>query len=410
MRNAVLMKHGRMIREWTSKSLIAALALMLSGCWGGDQSAPKNPAAADGSPKPLRIVVTTGMVADLVRHVVGSHGEITSLMGSGVDPHSFRATRDVVKKLQEGDLVFYSGLTLEGRMQDALQQVNSPTRPVVPVTERLERVEKEFLRSPPEFEGHYDPHVWMDVSAWSRCLETVIETLSKVDPAHADEYQQNGKNYQSELAELDDYTRRVIESIPESHRVLVTAHDAFGYFGRRYGIEVRSVQGVTTESEAGIQDVNRLVDFLVERKLPAIFVESSVSEKNIRAVIEGTNSRQVTIRIGGNLFSDAMGTEGTYEGTYIGMIDHNATQISRALGGTAPERGWRGRLALSPVKPHSVSDRTLLEFSDWKLLWLSGLTAAYFLVLTAISATRMRTAKESCLLIIPRRRHFLFTT
>jgi len=223
-----------------------------------------------------------------------------------------------------------------------LQQVDRANRPAVAVTSGLD---KKYLRSPPEFEGHFDPHVWMDVAAWSQCVEVIVETLSKADVSHADEFQQNAKTYQNELSKLDDYVRHVIESIPAPQRVLVTAHDAFGYFGRSYGIEVRSVQGVTTESEAGVHDVNRLVDFLVERKVPAIFVESSVNEKNIRAVIEGTTARSVPIRVGAELFSDAMGAEGTYEGTYVGMIDHNATKIARALGGTAPEKGMNGRLA-----------------------------------------------------------------
>jgi len=285
------------------------------------------------------------MVADLVRHVAGEHGEVTALMGSGVDPHLFKTTRNDIKRLQEAQIVFYSGLMLEGRMQDALRQVNRPNRPVVAVTDQLVRSDKTYLRSPPEFEGHYDPHVWMDVSAWSQCLDIITETLSAQDPAHTDDYQRNTVAYKTELAALHDYVCDVIKSIPASQRVLVTAHDAFGYFGRTYGIDVRSVQGVTTESEAGVSDVNRLVDFLVERKLPAIFVESSVNEKNILAVIEGATARGVTVNVGGELFSDAMGPEGRYEGTYIGMIDHNATQIARALGGTAPEKGFHGQLA-----------------------------------------------------------------
>ena len=321
-------------------SFVCVGLLFCVGCNGS------SPASVSQS-KRLKIVATTGMVADLVRQVAGPHADVIGLIGSGVDPHLFRATRRDVKQLQESDVVFYSGLMLEGRMQDALQQVDRANRPVVAITSRLD---KKYLRSPPEFEGHFDPHVWMDVAAWSQCIEVIVETLSKADPSHADEFQLNAKKYQDELAKLDDYVRTVIESIPAPQRVLVTAHDAFGYFGRSYGIEVRSVQGVTTESEAGVHDVNRLVDFLVERKLPAIFVESSVNEKNIRAVIEGTSARSVPIRVGAELFSDAMGAEGTYEGTYVGMIDHNATRIARALGGTAPEKGMNGRLAAETVE------------------------------------------------------------
>ena len=338
--------------------------VLISGCWTSNNSGTVATGAPDAQKRPLRIVVTTGMVADLVRSVAGPHGDVKALIGTGVDPHLFKTTRYVINLLQEADVVFYSGLMLEGRMQDALQQVNRADHPVIAVTERLE---KEFLRSPPEFEGHYDPHVWMDVIAWSRCLDVIVDVLSKIDPAHADEFLQNAQKYQAELAALDEYIKTVIASIPEEHRVLVTAHDAFGYFGRRYGIEVRSVQGVTTESEAGIQDVNRLVEFLVQRKLPAIFVESSVNEKNIRAVIEGTTSRNVTVRIGGELFSDAMGSEGTYEGTYIGMLDHNATQIAAALGGTPSERGFRGKLSVAAEDRksagHRVNRGTVLWFA-----------------------------------------------
>lgn len=326
------------------------LLLPVGGCLGNGYGSIEQKSQTKAATETLSIVVTTGMVADLVRHVAGSHGQVTALIGSGVDPHLFDATRGHIKKLNEANVVFYSGLMLEGRMQDALKQANRPDRPVVAVTSQLEAEDKDYLRSPPNFEGHYDPHVWMDVSAWSRCVDVVVQTLSKLDPSHAAEFQQNAKQYQAELAELDKYIHQAIESIPASQRVLVTAHDAFGYFGRAYGIEVRSVQGVSTESEAGIQDVNRLVDFLVERKLPAIFVESSVSEKNMRAVIEGVQSRGINVQIGGELFSDAMGAEGTYEGTYIGMLDHNATMISKALGGSAAEKGLRGQLGQSSQK------------------------------------------------------------
>jgi manganese/zinc/iron transport system substrate-binding protein len=329
------------------KAVLVCLSLLgLTGCWGSSSAAHHDDVSAKKSAQRLRIVVTTGMVADLVRHVVGEHGDVAALMGSGVDPHLFKPLLQHIKKLNEADVVFYSGLMLEGRMQDELRRSDRAKRPVVAVTKHLEELEKGFLRSPPEFEGHYDPHVWMDVVAWSRCADQVVETLSAIDGQHAEAYLQNAKSYQSELAELDIYVREVIASIPPSQRVLVTAHDAFGYFGRAYGVDVRSVQGVTTESEAGVRDVNKLVEFLVQSKIPAIFVESSVNEKNIHAVIEGAKSHGVSVRIGGELFSDAMGAEGTYEGTYIGMLDHNATMISLSLGGTAPAKGFRNQLSL----------------------------------------------------------------
>jgi manganese/zinc/iron transport system substrate-binding protein len=184
----------------------------------------------------------------------------------------------------------------------------------------------------------------MDVAGWSQAVEVVARSLGDVDPAHATAYQVNADAYLVELAKLDAYGRTALATIPPEHRVLITAHDAFNYFGRAYGIEVRGIQGISTESEAGVADINRLVDFLVEKKVPAIFVESSVSDKNIRALIEGCNSRGHVVRIGGELYSDAMGAGGTYEGTYLGMLDHNITTITRALGGEAPERGLNGRL------------------------------------------------------------------
>ncbi|HEX6987054.1 MAG TPA: zinc ABC transporter substrate-binding protein, partial [Planctomycetaceae bacterium] len=193
--------------------------------------------------------------------------------------------------------------------------------------------------------SHYDPHVWMDVRLWSRCVGRVAETLAEFDPAGAETYRRNAEEYQRELARLDGYVRQVVATIPERQRHLVTAHDAFGYFSRAYGIPVRSVQGITTESEAGLADIVGLVDFLVENDVPAIFVETSLSPRNLQAVIAGVEARGGEIAIGGELFSDATGPAGTYEGTYVGMMDHNATVIARALGGSAPPHGMAGRLA-----------------------------------------------------------------
>jgi manganese/zinc/iron transport system substrate-binding protein len=317
--------------------LLTLIGLGLSGC-SESPSAATSSAAND---KVWRIVTTTGMVTDIVREVAGPRAEVTALMGAGVDPHLYKPTRNDMKRLLEADAVFYSGLVLEGRMTDTFTQLANQGKRVMPVTAGLDETK---LREPPEFAGHYDPHVWMDVPLWSGCVATVADELAKLDPTHADEFRQRAVAYRARLAELDEYVAKVINSIPESQRVLVTAHDAFGYFGQRYGLEVRSVQGVTTESEAGVQDVNRLVDFLVERKLPAIFVESSVNSKNIRAVIEGCAAQGVTVAVGAELYSDALGEAGTYEGTYIGMIDANATRIARALGGNPSAGGWQGKL------------------------------------------------------------------
>lgn len=323
----------------TGKSLLAlgaAVAAILSpGC--GD--APRGAKTARGTP--YTAVATTGMVADLVRAVAGDKAKVTGLMGEGVDPHLYKPTRDDVNKLLGADVVFYSGLLLEGRMTDTFAKVGRKGIPVHAVTEVLP---EESLIEPAGAAGHPDPHVWMDVSRWAKALDGVAEALAGFDPANAETYRANAAAYRARLAALDAYGKRAIGSIPEAQRVLVTAHDAFNYFGRAYGIRVMGVQGISTESEAGVQDINRLVNFIVENRIPAIFVETSVSDKNLRAIIEGARAKGWDVKIGGSLFSDAMGRPGTYEGTYPGMIDHNVTTIARALGGQAPAAGFEGRL------------------------------------------------------------------
>lgn len=292
---------------------------------------------------PYRAIATTAMVRDLVEQVAGEHARVTGIMGEGVDPHLYKPTRDDVHKLLTADIVFYSGLMLEGRMSDTFTRVARRGVPVFPVTELLD---EKYLLEPEEFQGHTDPHVWMDVKAWGEAVEAVARALSELDPAHASAYRANAGRYGRELARLDEYARTSIASIPEQQRVLITAHDAFNYFGRAYDIQVTGIQGISTESEAGVQDINRLVDRIVANRIPAIFVESSVSDKNVRAIVEGARSRGWRVEVGGTLFSDAMGAPGTYEGTYVGMIDHNVTTLTRALGGKAPERGLNGKLSV----------------------------------------------------------------
>jgi manganese/zinc/iron transport system substrate-binding protein len=291
---------------------------------------------------PFTVVTTCGMVTDIVRVVAGDKAEVIGLMGEGVDPHLYKPTRNDVNRLLESDIVFYSGLMLEGRMTDTFTKVARRGKPVFAV---CEAIDESYLREPPEFAGHYDPHVWMDVTAWSECVDFVAKTLGEFDPPNAALYRKNADDYRAQLAKLDEYARSVIATIPTEQRVLITAHDAFGYFSRAYDIPVKAVQGISTESEAGVNDINTLVEFIVDNKIKAIFVESSVSDKNLRAVGEGAQEKGWSIKIGGELYSDAMGAPGTYEGTYVGMIDHNATTITRALGGDAPAGGFQGKLS-----------------------------------------------------------------
>jgi len=288
-----------------------------------------------------QIVATVGMIEDVARSVAGDRAEVIGLMGSGVDPHLYKPTRSDIRRLMGADVIFYNGLLLEGKMADSLIRAATGGKKVHAVTELLD---EQYLLEPEEFEGLYDPHVWMDPDAWSRTIDVIRDKLTEFDAEGADSYKRNAEAYSARLSELDAYAERVLSSVPESQRVLVTAHDAFNYFGRRFGYEVVGIQGLSTESEAGVRDIENLVDLLVARNIGAVFVESTVSDRNIKALIAGAKARGHTVVIGGELYSDAMGGAGTYEGTYIGMIDHNVTTIARALGGMAPARGMNGKL------------------------------------------------------------------
>ena len=290
---------------------------------------------------PIRAGATVGMVADIVREVAGDKAAVTNIIGSGVDPHVYSPTRSDVAVLLKSDIIFYAGLLLEGQMADILVKV-SRKRPVYAVTELLQQ---DYLIHDAAT-AHNDPHVWMDVQGWMKAVLVVADAMVAFDPAHADEYKHRAAAYLERLKRLDDYAKAAIASIPDGQRVLVTAHDAFNYMSRAYGIEVMGIQGLSTESEAGLKDINRLVDTLVDRRIPAVFVETSVSDKNVKALIEGAASRGHKVIIGGELFSDAMGPPGTYEGTYEGMIDHNVTVITRALGGSSPATGMQGKLTV----------------------------------------------------------------
>ena len=252
-------------------------------------------------------------------------------------PHLYKPTSVDVKALQAADVVFYNGLMLEGKMADVLVKVARAGKPVYAVTEEILDQGGYVMTDEGE---HFDPHVWMDVRGSIRAVGVVERALVGFDSEGADGYRERATAYVAELEALDAYAREVLASIPEGRRVLVTAHDAFNYLARAYGLQVRGVQGLSTESEAGVRDIEDLVSFLVGQQIPAVFVESSVSDKNVRALVEGAGAKGHTVVVGGELFSDAMGPAGTYEGTYIGMIDHNVTTIARALGGTAPGRSW----------------------------------------------------------------------
>ena len=316
--------------------------LSLTACSGGDAGAQ---AAADNSSSSgpgYRVVTTCGMVTDLVTRVAGDRAEVDAMMSNDVDPHTYSPTRNDIAQLEAADVIFYSGLNLEARLADLLVRMAGDGKRVVPVTRGIPT---DSLLEPEEFEGHYDPHVWNDASLWAATLDAIRETLSAQDPGGASGYMDRAKALEAEILAVHEYAKESLATIPAERRVLITAHDAFNYFGRAYDIEVHGVQGVTTEHEAGLSEINRLVDLIVERKVEAIFVEQAFQESYVEAVVEGARERGHTVRVGGTLYSDAMGEAGTYSATFVGMVDHNATTITRALGGDAPAGGLNGRLA-----------------------------------------------------------------
>ncbi|MGE7763882.1 metal ABC transporter solute-binding protein, Zn/Mn family [Peribacillus sp. NPDC096540] len=297
---------------------VLAAVLLLTGCSNDTTEQDK------GNSK-VKVVATTGMIGDLVENIGGKQVEVTSLMGPGVDPHLYKATQGDVKTLDSADMIFYNGVHLEGKMTDIFEMM-SKNKPTIAVTEDLK---EEQLRKVSAKE--HDPHVWFDVKLWMVASEAVKKELIANDPDHEASYLENYEAYVLQLQELDKYVQEEINKIPEDQRVLVTAHDAFGYYGKSYGLEVRGLQGINTLSEYGSKDVKDMRNYLVKNKIKAIFIESSVPRKAIEAVIQGAEKQGHKVKIGGELFSDAMGERGTEEGTYIGMVRHNTDTIVNAL-------------------------------------------------------------------------------
>ena len=308
--------------------LISAFGLLLVAIWLFVNTTVAN---ADK----LKIVATIGMIGDVVENIAGERADVYTLMGTGIDPHSYRQTRSDIVRLGQADIIFSNGLYLEAQLEELLEKLSQRQRVVFLGNE----IEQSRLLVSPIYQEKFDPHIWMDVSLWSQVTELIRDTLVDFDPNARAYFQSNASNYLSKLDKLDSYVYSVIDTIPANERIVVTAHDAFSYFGRAYNIEVVGIQGISTESEAGLNRISELVELIVERKLKAVFIESTVSERNVKALIEGSAARGHEVVIGGELFSDAMGAPGTYEGTYIGMIIHNATKITQALGGTVPLSG-----------------------------------------------------------------------
>jgi manganese/zinc/iron transport system substrate-binding protein len=299
-------------------------AVVLAGCGPIE---PPTARVLDG--ETIEVVTTIGMITDIVEQVGGPRVQVEGLMGPGVDPHLYKASEGDLRRLERADVVFFGGLHLEAKMADVLERIGE-RRATQAVTDEIPR---SLLLRPAQFKGQYDPHVWFDVTLWMRAVEQVRDTLVRLDPDSAALYRRNADAYLERLRELDRYVRERAATVPADRRVLITAHDAFNYFGRAYGFDVRGLQGISTAAEAGAGDVQQLARFIAERRIPAIFVESSVSSRTIEAVREAVRARGFDVQIGGSLYSDAMGTAGTPDGTYIGMVRHNVDAIVEGLQG-----------------------------------------------------------------------------
>ncbi|UTC77630.1 zinc ABC transporter solute-binding protein [Treponema sp. OMZ 799] len=305
------------------RSSLAVLTILLSLVFFSCSKTEKTSETKDSGK--IKVTATIGMVADIAKVIGGDEVNVQALMGAGVDPHLYRASAGDMEKLQKADIIFYNGLHLEAKMGEVLQKISS-TRKTVAVAESIP---KEHLL--PFEESEFDPHVWFDVKLWKYATESVYKTLAEFTPQKKEAFKKNYEAYILKLDELDEFIKKRASEIPQEKRVIVTAHDAFNYFSKAYGFEVRGLQGISTVSEAGAKDVQELADFITKRKLPAIFVESSVPEKNVKALQQAVKSRGYHVEIGGELFSDAMGDEGSFEGTYIGMLTHNINTIIDAL-------------------------------------------------------------------------------
>lgn len=308
-------KVVRLVGRW----MILAGTALVAGC------AADSGGNADGR---LAVVATTGMVADVVREVGGDRVDVRGLMGPGVDPHLYKASAGDVTALARADLIFYNGLHLEAAMGEVLEEMGSRIR-TVPIAAVIDTAQ--LLAPTGDYPGMYDPHIWFDVSLWAQTVDVVANALAAADSAGAATYRANARRYAAELDSLHRWVQQRTAEVPPELRVLVTAHDAFAYFGRAYGFEVRGLQGISTVAEAGTGDVQRLADMIVTRRIPAIFVETSISPRTVEAVQAAVRSRGAGVAIGGSLFSDAMGDRGTPEGSYAGMVRHNVNTIVDAL-------------------------------------------------------------------------------
>ncbi len=310
----------------TSLCLLVLLLVVAGGCQKDKSEDPAN--ANPTAEKKLRVAATISMITDIVENIGRDRIDVTGIVGEGVDPHLYKPTAGDVERLKDAEIIFYNGLYLESKIIGAVLDKMTYKTKAVAVTAGTLRSQ---LRTTSEFQGGYDPHVWHDVSLWMKAAEKVRDTLAQADPDNAEYYLSNAKRYLAALKTLHDDLQYLAAQIPAQRRVLVTTHDAFGYFGRAYGFEVRGLQGLNTETEAGVADVRDLAAYIIEHRIPAMFVETSTPSQGIEAVQAAVRAKGFEVQIGGRLFADAMGTPGTPQGTYIGMTRHNIDTIVDAL-------------------------------------------------------------------------------
>jgi len=298
--------------------LLLSISILTLGC--------KNNAKKENGK--LNIVTTTTMITDMVSQIGGDYVEVNGLMGSGVDPHLYKASEGDVTKLFNADLIIYNGLHLEGKLEEIFEKMRSQNKQTLAVSDAIE---KNQLIGSEYFASNYDPHIWFNIEYWIKASQFVTTELQKLVPEHAENIQRNGKIYSAKLQDLQREINANIKVLPQEKRILVTAHDAFNYFGRAHNFKVVGLQGLSTATEAGVQDVQRLSAFIIDKGVKAIFVESSVPKRTIEALQAAVKSKGQEVTIGGTLYSDALGDAGTHEGTYIGMYQHNVKTIVDAL-------------------------------------------------------------------------------
>jgi len=297
--------------------LTLMMSILLTGCTDAKKD--------DGT---FRIVTTTSMITDLVKNVGGDKVSVTGLMGAGVDPHLYKASEGDVSKLSQADMILYNGLHLEGKLVEVFENMQRQKINTIAISDALDK--KDLIGSI-LFASNYDPHIWFAVENWEKATQFVADELSKALPEHREEFQANAKRYLGALKALKAELREEINTLPEEQRRLVTAHDAFNYFGRSFGFDVVGLQGISTATEAGVQDVQKTASYIIEHKVKAIFIESSLPKRTVEALQAAVNSKSHQVAIGGTLFSDALGNPGTPEGTYIGMFHYNVKTMVNSL-------------------------------------------------------------------------------